>query len=274
MTEMPIVAGLFDVISDKHTEKVINMNKPPTTYDQDGLTTIHNANFLQDPKFQHAMKRAALSHTHYPIEWRIHIVLWAAQNAMRIEGDFVECGVNRGFTTSAVLDYLDWNKTHNGRRFYLMDTFNGLVKDQINPAEQKIGRYEEFKDIYTECYSLTKQNFSEFKDVVLIRGMIPDTLKECPARKVAFMHIDMNCAEPEVAALRYFWPKMTNGAIIVADDYAYHGYLPQKQAIDALGQELGFSVLSLPTGGGMIIKQSDANSRGLLARILERLQRR
>ncbi len=36
---------------------------------------------------------------------------------------------------------------------------------------------------------------------------------------------------------------------------AYHGYLPQKEAIDGLGRELGFTVLSLPTGGGMIVKQ-------------------
>ena len=244
------------------------MNKPPITYDRDGLTTIHNADFLDDPRFQRAMKRAALAHVHYPIEWRIHIVLWAAQNAMRIEGDFIECGVNRGFTTSAVLDYLDWNKTHNGRRFYLMDTFNGLVKDQISPEERQIGRYEEFKDIYTECYELTKKNFAEFEDVILIRGRIPDTLKENPARQIAFMHIDMNCAAPEIAALRHFWPKMTSGGIIVLDDYAYHGYLPQKQAMDALGKELGFAVLSLPTGSGMIIKQPDANSSGLLERIL------
>jgi hypothetical protein len=227
------------------------------TYDQDGLSTIHNADFLKDPRFQRALKRAAQAHFHYPIEWRIHVVLWAAQNGMRIEGDFVECGVNRGFTTSAVLDYLNWNDTHNGRRFYLMDTFHGLVESLVNAQERAIGRIAEFKDIYTECYEHTRQNFAEFDDVVLIRGTIPDSLSKTPATKVAFLHIDMNCALPEVAALQHFWPKMTPGAIVVLDDYAYHGYLPQKEAIDALGHELGFTVLSLPTGGGMIIKQKN-----------------
>ena len=47
---------------------------PPITYDQDGLRTVHNADFLDDLKFQRAMKRGALSHSHYPIEWRIHVV--------------------------------------------------------------------------------------------------------------------------------------------------------------------------------------------------------
>ena len=235
-------------------------NNRALTYDQDGLSTIHNADFLKDPRFQRAMKRAAQAHFHYPIEWRIHIVLWAAQNGMRIEGDFVECGVNRGFTTSAILDYLNWNSTHNGRRFYLMDTFHGLVEEQVNPQERAIGRIEEFKDIYTECYELTRQNFAEFDDVVLIRGTIPDSLRENLATKVAFLHIDMNCALPKVAALRHFWPKMSAGAIILLDDYAYHGYLPQKEAIDELGHELGFTVLSLPTGGGMIIKQQNVGT--------------
>jgi len=224
------------------------------SYDRDGLSTIHNADFMNNPRFQKAMERAAQSDYRYEIEWRIHIATWAAEHCMRLPGDFIECGVNRGFTSSAILDYVQWNKTHGEKNFYLMDTFNGLVDSLVNDRERALGRIEMFKERYTECFDLVKNNFSEFENVTLIRGAIPGTLAQCPAQEIAFMHIDMNCAAPEIAALRHFWPRLTHGAMVILDDYGYRGYQPQKDAMDALGQELNFSILSLPTGGGLIIK--------------------
>ena len=65
----------------------------------------------------------------------------------------------------------------------------------------------------------------------------------------------MNDVAPEVAALRFFWNKLVQGAIVLLDDYSYSEcYRPQKEAFDALGRELGFSVLTMPTGQGMILK--------------------
>jgi hypothetical protein len=226
--------------------------RPRWTYNQDGLATIHNADFLADPRFRRAYARASAGHVDLGIPWRIHTLTWAATNAMRLGGDFVECGVNRGFSSTAVLTWLDWNRTRGERRCWLMDTFNGLQAGQLNDEEHAIGRLEQFRDFYPECYEQARANFAEFKGVELIRGAIPDTLGLCRPQGVAFMHIDMNCAAPEVAALRHFWPLLKPGALVVLDDYAFHGYQPQKDAMDALGRELGFAVLSLPTGQGLI----------------------
>ncbi|EUA32977.1 methyltransferase domain protein [Mycobacterium xenopi 4042] len=35
-------------------------------------------------------------------------------------------------------------------------------------------------------------------------GAVPETLGQVDARTVAFLHLDMNCAAPEVDALRFF----------------------------------------------------------------------
>ncbi len=59
----------------------------------------------------------------YGWHWRVHVGLWAAASCASLEGDFVECGVNRGFLSSAIMEHLDWDKT--GKHFYLLDTFNG-----------------------------------------------------------------------------------------------------------------------------------------------------
>ena len=41
---------------------------------------------------------------------------------------------------------------------------------------------------------------------------------------------------------------------MLLDDYAYHGYLSQKIAMDQFAQEKGIKILSLPTGQGLLVK--------------------
>jgi hypothetical protein len=69
----------------------------------------------------------------YRIHWRAHIALWAAFSARTLEGDFVECGVNRGFMSSAIMEYLDWDSL--GKTFYLLDTFAGLDRRYVTEQE-------------------------------------------------------------------------------------------------------------------------------------------
>jgi hypothetical protein len=52
--------------------------------------------------------------------------------------DFVECGVNAGFVSSAIMQSLD--RQNSGRRFFLIDTFSGPVLSQYSPQEIDRGR--------------------------------------------------------------------------------------------------------------------------------------
>ena len=65
-------------------------------YDQDGLFSIHNHEFMADPDFIRAYARGvkAVGGVDYQWHWRVHVGLWAAANAAKRPGDFVECGVN------------------------------------------------------------------------------------------------------------------------------------------------------------------------------------
>ena len=42
----------------------------------------------------------------YRWHWRVHVGLWTATSALKLAGDFVECGVNRGFMSSAIMHLL------------------------------------------------------------------------------------------------------------------------------------------------------------------------
>ena len=67
-------------------------------YDQDSLRSRHNHEFLNDPVFQSAYARGVqATGMDYQWHWRVHTGLWAAHGASQLEGDFVECGVAKGF---------------------------------------------------------------------------------------------------------------------------------------------------------------------------------
>jgi hypothetical protein len=73
----------------------------------------------------------------------VHVDLWAAEMATHVEGDFVECGVNRAFLSRAIVEYLSWDSL--GRSFYLFDSFDGIDESQLTAEERDRGRAEMYR---------------------------------------------------------------------------------------------------------------------------------
>jgi Macrocin-O-methyltransferase (TylF) len=226
-------------------------------YYRDGLWTDHVHEFVSDARFDKAYRRGLKgmgSEQQAQGPWRVHVATWAAEQAMRLEGDFVECGVFLGFTSSIVMTFLDWNEVAGGRKFFLVDNFEGIVSTQLSPQEQSLGRQSQYGTKYSGTYEVARKNLSEFKNTIIVKGTVPDVLPEVTTAAASYLHLDMNAALPEVEALRFFWNKMKPGAVILMDDYAYAGHEPQHRALNNLGKELGFTALALPTGQGIVIK--------------------
>jgi hypothetical protein len=241
--------------------------KGPFTYEKDGLVTWTNCDFCADPHFLASYDLGARTLSIFNSkkaqnfrygEWRVYICCWAAEVAKNLSGDFVECGVNSGFLSRAVMNYVDF-KAMNDRRFYLFDTFRGIPVEQLSESEIGLGIKDKNNELYNhDIYEQVKKTFSEFDNAVLIQGVVPDSLAQARIEKVCYLSIDMNCAFPELQALEFFWDKLVAGALIVLDDYGFSanqtGYINQKLAIDSFAIKKGVSVLSLPTGQGLIVK--------------------
>jgi hypothetical protein len=242
-------------LRDSHIEAILTCNN---LYAQDGLISMHNHEFMEQETFKSAyMRGIKAAKRDYCWHWRVHVGLWASSVAAKIEGDFVECGVNAGFMSSSIMHFLDWNCLC--KTFYLLDTFAGIDSRYVSNDEVSDGILTKNEKLvqsgfYINDISTVTQNFSEWSRVEIIQGSIPETLDRVKTDKIAYLHIDLNCAPPEVATLKFFWDKLSSGAIVLLDDYAYYGYHHQKKAIDALAVELQCSILSLPTGQGIIIR--------------------
>ena len=237
---------------------VVFSTRAPGGYARDGLFTWHNPAFRDDPGFKAAYARGGQASAGIDphMEWRVHVAL-AAGAAARVAGDFVECGVNAGFVSSAIMQRLDWAKM--GKRFYLIDTFSGPVLAQYSREEIDCGRgrlAEEAlaKGAYLTDLERVRANYAEWPNVEIIQGAVPEVLAGLDIRRVAFLHIDMNCAYPERAALEYFWERMAPGGMVLFDDYAYFGNEALAKEIDAAAAGLGAEVLGLPTGQGLMVK--------------------
>lgn len=222
------------------------------TYRQDGLVTQHSADFMNDERFARAYRlgESTNSWNGWQVHWRAHVVCWAAERAKHLEGDFVECGVNRGGLSLTLMEYINFAELKD-KKFYLIDTYEGLVEEQISEEERrqgaKVGNYQ-------ECYGIVKQTFSRFENAVIVRGVVPDILPEVKTEKVCYLSIDMNCAEPEIAAAEYFWDRMVSGAAMILDDYGWIGQVVQKRAFDDFARRKNVPLLCLPTGQGLIMK--------------------
>ena len=243
------------LVNDANGNRMI---RPAYTYSGDGYATHHNAECLREPKFVEAYQKGIFSgHTiggggDLHIEWRVHQYVWAGFHAMHLDGDFVECGVNTGIFSLAIMHYCDFQKSD--KKFFLFDTYEGIPEDQFTDAERAVGLHTVHDGSYFDCYEVAKKNFSPYPNAVLVKGRVPESLNKVEIEKVAYIGIDMNSVVPEIAAAEHFWPKMVSGAIMVLDDYGWLHHAIQKKAFDEFAAERGVKILNLPTGQGILIK--------------------
>lgn len=225
------------------------------TYNQDGLVSIMNTDFLDEHDFVKSYSRGANTGS-WGVEpqnkWRIYVACWAGRECSNLEGDFVECGVFRGGLARAVIEYTNFNSLN--KKFFLFDTYEGLVEKQVTTIEKQNKldtQYAHYKN--QNVYDDVVNEFST-DNVIVVQGIIPESLGDVVIDKVAFLSIDMNCMEPEIEAISYFWPKLVPGAIVILDDYEWPQHEEQRNAFKQFAKEKNTQILPMPTGQGIIIK--------------------
>ena len=230
----------------------------PLAYNQDGLATRHSAEFMRDPRFL-AAYRAGLEDARpgTQVEWRVHVALWCAEQAARLQGDFVECGVHTGILSGAVMTWLDFARLAP-RRFFLFDTWQGIPVEQMSEEEKRHGvadmnrKYQEGDALYAGV----QRKFARWPNAVVVRGRVPESLAALPpGGAIAYASIDMNVAAAEMGAVEVLWPRLVPGGLMLLDDYGWAAHASQKRAWDAWAARSGVMILSLPTGQGLVQKR-------------------
>lgn len=103
--------------------------------------------------------------------WLVYIVCWVANYCKDLPGDFVECGVNTGFLSRALIHYTGFQKLN--KKLFLLDTFCGIPTEQISYRELKLGRQQENSVYSRDIFEEVKFIFKDFCNVTLIKGSSP-----------------------------------------------------------------------------------------------------
>lgn len=231
---------------------IVNKN----SYNEDGLATNHITDFMKNEKFIKNYFKATEG-THKAV-FRAYILNYFANYATRLfnnnHGCFIELGTHKGLMSKMILLNNTFDKKTN---FYLFDTFTGIPLDNIRNDEiQHIKNLN--KKLYNEdVYKIVKSKFSDFPFVNLVKGRLPETLKNenISLENIKFLHIDLNNVHAEIESIKFLYDKILRGAPIILDDYCYaETYRPQKDSWDKFAKKKGFEILSLPTGQGLFLK--------------------
>jgi O-methyltransferase len=228
------------------------------TYAADGTAVANKSmNFMRNAQFDAAWKQVSeFNNPYWPggtpdVRWRMHVCVWAARHALKVPGDFIECGVNTGMMMSMICQLTALPKTR--RRALMFDTYSGIPVQSLPDDERDMAQRWN-KNIYTfDSYEVAQRAFAPYPNVQLVKGVLPESLDTVDIKSVAYLSMDLNVASAEVASAEALWPKLSPGAVVVLDDFGFSDHLPQYAAWTRFANARGVSILEMPTGQGLIL---------------------
>lgn len=176
---------------------------------------------------------------------------WMHYQLMRlvaaIPGDTAECGVFRG-AGSYLMCMVNAQNTMFKRKHFVFDSFEGLS----NPTKAD-GEHWQTGDLAVTLERVS-QTLAMFENVHLLKGWIPERFAEVQDHMFAFVHIDVDLFQPTLDSIRFFYPRMNAGAIILCDDYGFTSCPGATKAIDVFLLDKPEKMIALSGGGGFLIK--------------------
>jgi len=182
-----------------------------------------------------------------------HYTLYGLTRLVRyLEGDTAECGVYRGASSSLILAANARDAPE--RVHHMFDSFAGL-----STPTAADGDFWSAGDLGADM-DLVERELGPGK-YRLYSGWIPGRFDEVSNRAFCFVHVDVDLYEPTIEALRFFYPRLATGGVLVCDDYGSTRCPGATRACDEFASEQGESgFVGLPVGGGFMIRSQTGST--------------
>lgn len=210
-----------------------------------------NLSWHTDPEFISEWKKYPDRQTDIVHERKFNLFK-IAKNLKDVPGDIAECGVFKGSSAFLMLAASRGANKH----YYGFDSFEGLSEPTEDDAvlAEKTFKWKKHDLSVSENYA--DKNLQVFKGhYTLLKGWIPSRFDEVSDKKFSLVHIDVDLFDPTLDTLKFFWPRMNSGGMVVCDDYGFDSCPGATKAMDDFGKIIGQSVVHLTTGQGFLVKR-------------------
>ncbi len=165
-----------------------------------------------------------------------------------IAGAFAEVGVYRG-ETAKMIHAMDPSRT-----FHLFDTFAGFDERDINNEHTTEHTTIDFSNTSVDDVKLLIDGGDK---IIIHRGYFPETTKNLEEQTYSFVHLDADLYQPTLAALKYFYPRLSSGGVIIIHDYN-HKWEGVRRALGEVMPSISETLVEIADAEGsvMIVKNN------------------
>jgi hypothetical protein len=124
----------------------------------------------------------------------------------KLGGDMAELGVAYGASAKLISEFAP------NRTLHLFDTFGGLPElSNVDSSKFTSGDFRsDLEDV---------QKYLDGRNVRFYQGLFPATAEPVKDTVFSFVHLDADLYESTLAGLKFFYPRMCPGAILISHDY-------------------------------------------------------
>ncbi len=210
-------------------------------YADDCFVVYRNIGFLDDPIFQQALKQANVDQVIMGRIWRLWVLAWSMHTRWNTEGQILDCGTYNGCALEVCLNY---NISKLGKRN------GGIIACDIfdnPPLEAK--KIDHGDDLHLRVAS----RLQHCGETTVVKGFLPTSLAGHNLGKITWCQIDLNSAEADSNTFKYIIDNLSDGAIVIFDDYGFSRYSDTQKELDQIAATRNNLILELPTGQGLYI---------------------
>jgi len=97
-----------------------------------------------------------------------------------------------------------------------------------------------------------KNYLKKYSNFYIYKGLFPNTSKPIKNKKFSFVNLDVDIYESTLNCLKFFYPRMSIGGIIISHDY--NTIRGVRKAIDYFFKNKPETIIELSTSQGLVVK--------------------
>lgn len=137
-----------------------------------------------------------------------HQIFQAVTKTKKISGDIAEVGSYKGGSAKLICS------AETQKHVYLFDTFEGLPEPTESDKDRQF-----YKGDYAAPFEMVQNLMKDHPNAHLYKGIFPQSAEPIENKIFSFVHLDVDLYESTLESLRFFYPRMNRGGIILSHDY-------------------------------------------------------